>query len=255
MTRIDLNCDMGESFGAYRIGNDEAILDYVTSANVACGFHGGDPSVMRATVQLAAAKGVAIGAHPGYRDLEGFGRRYMAITPETARDLVVYQVGALRGFARAEGVELQHVKPHGAFYNAAAADRPVADAIAAGVYEVDPKLVLFALAGGELEAAGRDAGLRVAREGFVDRSYGADGKLTPRGRPGAMIHDEETAVDQVLRLVTEGKIRSLEGTDVEVGAETICIHGDGPNALGLAQAVRERLERAGVVVQPVGAPD
>lgn len=252
MARVDLNCDMGESFGAYRIGNDEAILDYVTSANVACGFHGGDPSVMRRTVQLAAAKGVAVGAHPGYRDLEGFGRRYMAITPQSARDLVVYQVGALQGFARAEGIELQHVKPHGAIYNAAAVDRALADAIAAAVREVDPGLVLFALAGGELEAAGRDAGLRVASEAFVDRTYGSDGKLTPRGQPGAMIDDEEVAVAQVVRFVKEGKVRSLEGIDVEVSADTMCIHGDGPNALSFAKLVRERLERSDIAVKAVG---
>ena len=253
MARIDLNCDMGESFGAYRIGNDEAILDYVTSANVACGFHAGDPSVMRRTLQLAAAKGVAVGAHPGYRDLEGFGRRYMAVTPEHVRDLVVYQVGAILGFARAEGIQLQHVKPHGALYNAAARDRTVADAVAAAVYDIDPEIVLFGLAGSELEAAGREVGLRVASEAFVDRTYGSDGRLIPRRDPRALIHDEEMAVAQAARLVEEGRVRSLDGTDLELSPDTICIHGDGPNAVSLAKLVRERLERSGIAVKPVGA--
>ena len=250
MARIDLNCDMGEGFG-----NDEAILEYITSANVACGFHAGDPSVMRRTVKLAAERGVAVGAHPGYRDLEGFGRRDMKIAADAIRDLVIYQVGALEGLARAEGIALQHVKPHGALYNAAARDRALADAIASAVFDFDSGLVLFALAGSELETAGREAGLRVASEAFVDRTYGSNGQLMPRSDPRALIHDEEAAVTQVVHLVEEGRVRSVDGPDVELKADTLCIHGDGPNALSLAKLVRERLERSGVAVKPVGARD
>lgn len=249
MLRVDLNCDMGESFGPYVIGNDEQILDFVTSANVACGLHAGDPIVMRRTVRLAAEKHVAVGAHPGFNDLEGFGRRYMEVTPQEARDLVVYQTGALWGFARAEGIELQHVKPHGALYNAAAVNRELADAIAAGVYEVDADLILFGLAGSELVAAGERAGLRTASEAFADRTYQSDGRLTSRRQPDALILDHDVAVAQAVRLVTEGKVRSQQGTDVDVRADTICLHGDGPEALPFARLIRERLEGSGIEVR------
>jgi len=253
MLRIDLNCDMGESFGIWRLGNDEAVLPYITSANIACGVHAGDPSTMRRTVRMALDRGVAVGAHPGLPDLVGFGRRNLAITPAEAYDLVVYQVGALAAFVKAEGGRLQHVKPHGALYNMAAKDRALADAIAAAVAAVDPGLILFGLAGSELVHAGQRAGLRVAAEAFADRTYQADGSLTPRRTPGAVIDDPNRAAEQVIRLVKEGTVRALDGTEVPVQADTVCLHGDGPRAVELARAIRARLEAEGIAVRAVGA--
>ena len=243
---------MGESFGNYALGNDEQILDFVTSANIACGYHAGDPSVMRATVLLALARGVAVGAHPGYPDLQGFGRRFMNITPAEVRDIVVYQVGALEALVRAEGGSIRHVKAHGALYNAAAADAYLADAIARAVHSVDPELILFGLSGSELIAAGEAVGLPTASEAFADRTYQDDGTLTPRTRPDALIDEHEQAVRQTIRLAKEGRVRSQRGTDVEVRADTICIHGDGPQALQFARLIREGLEAAGIEVKPVG---
>ncbi|EMI10187.1 5-oxoprolinase subunit PxpA [Anoxybacillus gonensis] len=248
MYRIDLNCDMGESFGVYRMGNDEEILNYVTSANIACGFHAGDPSTMRKTVQLALEKGVSIGAHPGLPDLIGFGRRNMAITPEEVYDLVVYQVGALYGFVKAAGGRMQHVKPHGALYNMAAKDSALSEAIAKAVYDIDSSLVLFGLAGSELIKAGDRIGLKTANEVFSDRTYEQDGSLTPRHKPNALIHDEQEAIQQVVRMVKEGKVRSQQGTDVEIQADTICIHGDGVHALTFAKKIFEALKKEGIVI-------
>jgi UPF0271 protein len=250
--RVDLNCDMGESFGAYSLGNDDHILEFVTSANIACGFHAGDPSVMDHTVRAAVGKGVAIGAHPGYRDLEGFGRRFVDLTPDEAYDLVVYQVGALQGFVAAAGARMQHVKPHGAFYNAAAVDIEVAGAIAKAVRDVDSKLILFGLSGSALISAGEKAGLHTASEAFADRTYQPDGTLTSRRQPGAMIEDHDRAVDHAVRLVKEGRIASLQGVDVDVRADTICVHGDGPHALEFARLIRRRFEESGIEVKPVG---
>jgi UPF0271 protein len=246
--RVDLNCDMGEGFGAYRIGVDEQILEYVTSANIACGFHAGDPSTMRRTVRMALEKQVAVGAHPGYPDLLGFGRRFLDATPEEVYDMTVYQIGALAAFVKAEGGKLHHVKPHGALYNTAARDPKIAEAIAEAVYRVDPELILFGLSGSALIEAGRRIGLRVANEVFADRTYQADGSLTPRSVAGALITDEEAAAEQVLSMVREGRVRTLQGTYVAVAADTICIHGDGPNAVGFAKRLGERLRQAGVVV-------
>ncbi|MDQ3533456.1 MAG: LamB/YcsF family protein [Actinomycetota bacterium] len=254
MHRVDLNCDMGESFGAYSLGNDDEILEFVTSANIACGFHAGDPSVMKRTVHSAVEKGVAIGAHPGYRDLEGFGRRFVDVTPDEAYDLVVYQVGALCGFLAATGARMQHVKPHGAFYNAAAVDIELSGAIAKAVRDVNPELILFGLSGSELISAGEKAGLRTASEAFADRTYQPDGKLTSRRQPGAMIEDLNRAADQAVRLVREGRVASLQGVDVDVRADTICIHGDGPHALEFARMIRARFEESGIEVKPVGIP-
>ena len=251
MYRIDLNCDMGESFGNYSLGNDHQILDFVTSANIACGYHAGDPSVMRATVLLALAKGVAIGAHPGYPDLQGFGRRYMNITPEEVRDMVVYQVGALDAFVRAEGGSMRHVKAHGALYNAAAVEADLAEAIAQAVHSVDPELILVGLSGSELVSAGEAVGLPTASEAFADRTYQDDGTLTPRTRPDALIDEDEKAVRQTIRLAREGGVRSQGGAEVEVQADTICIHGDGPHALSFARSIREGLEAAGIEVKPI----
>jgi UPF0271 protein len=249
---VDLNSDLGESFGAYRLGNDEAILEIVTSANIACGFHAGDPSTMRKTVRMALEKGTAIGAHPGLPDLIGFGRREMAISPQEAHDLVIYQVGALSAFVKAEGGRMQHVKPHGALYNMAAKNGALAKAIAEAVYRVDPGLVLFGLAGSELIKAGEEIGLRTASEVFADRTYQQDGTLTPRNQPDALIDDPEQAANQVIRMVKEGRVRSRQGTDVHLTAQTICIHGDGPQALQLSRRIRERLIAAGISLQAAG---
>jgi UPF0271 protein len=253
VARVDLNCDMGESFGAYHLGNDEQILDYVTSSNIACGFHAGDPSVMHDTVRMAVEKGVAIGAHPGYLDLEGFGRRPMETTPEETYDLVVYQIGALDGFVRAVGARMQHVKAHGALYNAAAVDGALAHAIAEAVRDVDPDLILFCLAGSEFVTEGERAGLRVASEVFADRTYQLDGTLTSRREANAMIEDHDRAVEQAIGLVKEGRVRSQQGVYVDVRPDTICIHGDGPQALPFAKLIRSRLENSGIEVKPVGA--
>ncbi len=248
MARIDLNCDMGESYGAWHMGNDLEILDVVTSANVACGFHAGDPATMHRTVEAAFAKGVSVGAHPGLPDLQGFGRRTMAISAQEAYDLVVYQVSALAGFARALGGRLSHVKAHGALYNMAAKDPALSEAIARAVRDVDRELVLFGLAGSATVRAAQGMGLRAAGEVFADRTYQDDGSLTPRSRPDAMIEEVEAALAQVKRMVHEGIVRSTHGIDVRVQADTLCIHGDQPGALEFARRIRAELERGGVEV-------
>lgn len=250
---VDLNCDMGESFGAYSMGRDAEVLRYVTSANIACGFHAGDPATMRRTVKLALEHGVALGAHPGLQDLIGFGRRDMDISPEEAYDIVVYQIGALSGFVRAEGAKLQHVKAHGSLYNMAARSAGLAEAIAEAVYRIDPELILFGLANSELIRAGRKAGLRTASEVFSDRTYQEDGSLTSRRLPNALITDEQQSVDQVVRMVKEGKVLSQQQIDVPIQADTICIHGDGVHAVAFAERIRRSLEEAGVLVQAAGA--
>ncbi|BDG35542.1 5-oxoprolinase subunit PxpA [Saccharococcus caldoxylosilyticus] len=246
--RIDLNCDFGESFGIYRLGEEKEILQYVTSVNVACGFHAGDPLVMRKTVQMALERKVAIGAHPGFPDLLGFGRRNIAVTPEEAYAYVVYQIGALAAFVKAEGGTMSHVKPHGALYNMAAKDAALAEAIAKAVYDVDPALILYGLAGSELIRAGKKFGLRTANEVFADRTYQSDGSLTPRSDPRALIVDEQEAVQQVLTMVKEKRVRSLQGIDVPIEAETVCIHGDGKKAVLFAKRLYEALRQEGVGV-------
>lgn len=249
MCTVDLNCDMGESFGAYKIGSDEEILPYITSANIACGFHAGDPTTMRKTVQRAAAHGVMIGAHPGLPDLLGFGRRNMAITPQEAYDLVVYQVGALNAFVLAEGAIMQHVKPHGALYNMATFQPDLARAIAEAVWRINPDLYLVGLAGSQLIAQGETVGLRVHSEVFSDRTYQQDGTLTPRSQSDALITNDEQAVLQVIRMVKEGKVLTQQGVDIEIKAESVCIHGDGKHALLFARQIRETLEASGITVQ------
>jgi UPF0271 protein len=250
---VDLNCDMGESFGVYSRGCDEEIMPYVTSANIACGFHAGDPATMRRTVRLALEHGVAIGAHPGLPDLAGFGRRNMDVSPDEAYGLVMYQTGALMAFVRAEGGRLRHVKAHGALYNMAARSRELAEAIAEAVYRIDPELFLFGPASSELIKAGQRIGLRTVSEAFADRSYERDGSLTPRRLPEALIDDEEEASRRAVRMVREGRVRSRQGEDVVIVAETICIHGDGPHALPFARSIRQALEREGIAVRPAGA--
>jgi UPF0271 protein len=250
MTSVDLNCDVGESFGTYRLGDDANLLRHVTSASIACGFHAGDPGTMRRTVALAAELGVGIGAHPGYPDLAGFGRRPMEVSLDDIRDLVVYQVGAIAAFAMARGVSLQHVKPHGALYNIAAVRAPIAEAIANAIAEVDKGLVVFALAGSALVAAARAAGLSVAEEGFVDRRYASDGSLVDRRSPAATIEDTAACVRQALALAREGCVMSTEGVRVNLRVDTLCIHGDTPGATDLAKQVRASLEAEGVTVAP-----
>jgi len=249
--QIDLNADMGESFGAYTIGADEQVMPSITSANVACGFHGGDPAVMRRTVRLAREAGVSVGAHPGFQDLAGFGRREMRVSPQDAEDMVLYQIGALAAIARSEGVSLRHVKPHGALYNIAVRDAALAEAIARAVRAFDPALILFALPGSELMRAGDACGLAVAAEGFADRSYEPDGSLTPRSRKGAVIHDTSAVVARAVRMATEGKVTAADGSEILLRVQTICTHGDTPGAQELTRALRAGLERAGVLIAPV----
>ena len=251
---VDLNCDMGESFGAWTLGSDAALLPFITSANVACGYHAGDPGVMKATVRAALAHNVAIGAHPGLPDLVGFGRRNMDISPAEAFDMTVYQLGALQAVVKAEGGRLHHLKPHGALYNMAATSAALAEAIAEAVYKVQPELLLYGLAGSELTKAGEKLGLRTAHEVFADRTYQANGTLTPRRQPDALITDADTAMAQVLRLVQSGVVRTQQGTDVAIRADTVCLHGDGAHALEFARRLNEALRAAGVSLKTPPSP-
>lgn len=246
---IDLNSDLGESFGAYKIGNDSEVLKYVTSANIACGMHAGDPFVMHKTVKLALENNTAMGAHPGLMDLNGFGRRKMDIKPDEAYDLVAYQVGALAAFIKAEGGTMQHVKPHGALYNMAAKDAALSEAIAKAVYDVNPDLILFGLAGSKLIAAGEKIGLQTASEVFADRTYQSDGSLTPRTQPNAMITDDAAAIEQVLRMIKEGIVIAADGSKVPVKADTVCIHGDSQKALSFARRINAALKINGITVK------
>ena len=246
MLSIDLNCDLGESFGAYTIGMDAEILPYVTSANIACGFHSGDPSVMQKSVLLCKKYGVQVGAHPGLPDLQGFGRRRMAISPAEAEADVMYQIGALKAFCDAAGIPLHHVKPHGALYNMAARDPVLAAAICRAVQAAAPGAVLLALSGSEMVKAAQAIGLPVANEVFADRGYRPDGSLVPRGTPGAMIEDEDEAIARVIRMVTEGKVTANDGTDIAIQADSVCVHGDGPKALAFVEKIGAALQAAGV---------
>ncbi|NYT61300.1 LamB/YcsF family protein [Alcaligenaceae bacterium] len=246
---IDLNCDMGESFGAWEMGHDADILPYVTSANIACGFHAGDPTVMRKTVAAAIRHGVALGAHPGLPDLAGFGRRNIDISPENAYDIVVVQVGALAGVAASQGGRLHHVKAHGALYNMATKNPDLAQAIAQAVYDVDPSLVFYALAASIQVGIAKKTGLTVAQEVFADRTYQSDGSLTSRKQANSMIVDPEISIRQVLRMITEGKVATLQGEDINVQADTLCIHGDQPGAVVFAQAIRKALGQKNITVR------
>ena len=255
MTTIDLNSDLGESFGRWTLGSDAELMKTISSANVACGYHAGDPGVMRTTVKLARDAGVAVGAHPGLPDLAGFGRRNMAVSPDEVEDMVLYQVGALAAIAAAERVRLQHVKPHGALYNMAVKERGLADAIARAVRAIDATLALFALPASELEKAGLAAGLRVVREGFADRAYEADGSLTPRTRPGAVIHTPEDVIGRAIRMARDGVVRATNGSDISMRIDTICTHGDTPSSHELTRQLRAGLEADGIaVVAPRPAP-
>jgi len=248
--RVDLNADLGEAFGAYAMGADEAVLAYVSSANVACGFHAGDPMVIDRTVARAVRAGVAVGAHPSHFDLRGFGRREIAADPAEVEADVVYQVGAVAAFARAHGSHLTHVKPHGALYNQAAGDEALARAVARGTARVGRELVLVGLAGSAaMRRAAEAEGLRFAAEAFADRAYDGSGRLVPRSRPGALITDPSSAAAKAVRIVREGRVAAIDGTTVEMAVDTLCLHGDNPHALEIARAVREALEAAGVTVQ------
>lgn len=252
MPWIDLNVDCGESFGPWKLGLDEAVLPLVTSANVACGFHAGDPTTMRATVARAKAHGVAVGAHPGYPDLLGFGRRAMDASPAEVRDYVTYQVGALQAVARAQGVALQHVKPHGALYNRAVVDRALALAICEAVADCAPEAYLLAPEGSAMADAARATGLRLAREGFADRGYEPDGRLVDRRRPGAVLDDPEVVARRAVRIAREGRVDARDGTDLALPCDSLCVHGDNPAAVALVRALRTALEAAGIGVRPFG---
>jgi UPF0271 protein len=246
---IDFNCDMGESFGPWKMGLDAEVVRHVTSVNIACGFHAGDPVWMQKTVALAVAAGAGIGAHPAYPDLQGFGRRDMSMAPDEVSAAVAYQIGALAAFTK--GHRLQHVKPHGAMYNRAVRDRDLAAAVVKSVREYDPDLVHVVLAGSVWEHVARDAGARVARECYADRAVTPKGELVPRSQPGAVIHDEELVIRRSLKLATEGRVTAVDGSEIEFAADSICLHGDTPGAVKLAQTVRHELESAGVKVVPM----
>ena len=251
--RIDMNSDLGESFGAYSIGHDAGLMQAITSANVAAGFHAGDPSVLRETIRLAKTSGVAVGAHPGFPDLVGFGRRELNVTPREAEDMVLYQVAAVAGVAAAEGVKVQHVKPHGALFNMAVRNAELSAAIARAVAAFDRHLILFGLPGSEILNAGRAAGLRVAAEVFADRAYEPDGSLASRRKAGSVIHDPDAVVARAVRMVKERTVVATDGSAVALEADTICVHGDTPGSDALAARIRAGLEAAGVTVKAIGA--
>jgi len=249
MITIDLNCDMGESFGRYTLGSDEELMPYLSSINLACGFHAGDPMVIQQTVQTAVKYNLAVGAHPGYPDLQGFGRRKIEMSPEEVEAMVLYQIGALWGFLRSARIEMTHVKPHGALYNQAAQEVRLANAIARSVRRFSKELILVGLAGSALIEAGLECGLNVANEGFVERGYQADGRLVPRGMEGAVIHDLIIAARQAIQLAMDGITVHKGEMAVNVKVDTLCIHGDSPNALEIVRAVRSALEEAGYKIQ------
>ncbi|WP_297067316.1 LamB/YcsF family protein [Thermococcus sp.] len=249
--RVDLNSDLGESFGRYKLGLDERVMEYISSANVATGWHAGDPVVMRKTVRLAKENGVAVGAHPGYPDLLGFGRRYMKLSPEEARNYILYQVGALHAFARAEGLELQHVKPHGALYNALVREEELARAVIEGVVDFDKNLIFVALSGSRPAEMAGEMGVKVAHEVFADRAYNPDGTLVSRSKPGAVIQDKNEIVERVVSMVKDGGVKAINGEWVELRADSICVHGDNPKAVEITAHIRRVLEEEGVKIVPM----
>lgn len=251
MLTIDLNCDMGESFGGWTMGNDTELMNVVSSINIACGFHAGDATVMRETIQTAIEKGVAIGAHPGFPDLQGFGRREMNFSASEIFDVVLYQISAIKGICEAFGARLHHVKPHGALYNSAAKNPEKAAAIAEAVKAIDKDLIFYGLSGSFLISEAERIHLKTASEVFADRTYQPDGTLTPRTQPNALIHNEEIAVEQVLEMIETQKVTDVNGEKVSLKAETICIHGDGENALQFAIAIRKKLVENGIKIQSI----
>lgn len=249
MLSIDLNCDLGESYGLFKIGNDEEVLKHISSANIACGYHAGDHNVMEATVKLAKMHGVNIGAHPGFPDLHGFGRREMTLSAREIYNLTVYQIGALAAVAKVAAAKVIHVKPHGALYNIAAKDKETARAVAQAVLDIDDSLVLFGLAGSQLVKAGEEKGLKVVHEVFADRSYQTDGTLTPRSNANAVIQDSGVAIGRVLRMVKEGRIQTVNGTDIGIQADTVCVHGDEPQALEFVSRLKKALLEEGITLR------
>jgi 5-oxoprolinase (ATP-hydrolysing) subunit A len=246
---VDLNCDLGESFGVFRVGNDEKIMKYVSSVNIACGFHAGDPTIMNQTVEIACKNDVKIGAHPGYPDLTGFGRRNMNLTPDEVYANVLYQIGALNAFVIAHGTSLNHVKPHGALYNMCAVNPHLAMAVAKAVYDFNPSLTLYGLANSELIKAGKKYRLKTAQEVFADRTYQADGTLTPRTESNALITDEQQSIKQTIQMVIENQITCVTGETIPIVADTICLHGDGEHALSFARKIRMAFEEECILIK------
>jgi len=242
MTKVvDLNCDMGESFGNYKIGQDDEVIKYITSSNIACGFHAGDPNVMRYTVKLAKKNNVAIGAHPGFPDLQGFGRRNMDITPKEVKNIITYQIGALQAIAKTEGMILQHVKPHGALYNMIANDKKLGQAVVEAILEIDKNLILVGLANSEIIDIALKLGLKVAREGFADRAYNSDGTLVRRSITGSVIADPDIIAKRVIKMIDQQKVETIDGEIIDLQIDTICLHGDNKNALNIIKVIRKIL--------------
>lgn len=251
MYRVDLNSDLGESFGRYTIGMDDKVIPLITSANVACGYHASDPVVMDKTIKIAKEAGIRVGAHPGFPDLMGFGRRNLSVTPAEAKAYTTYQLGALGAFCKAHGVKMQHVKPHGAMYNMAAKDYALAKAICEAIKEYDDSLIVMALSGGEMIRAAKELGLRTALEVFADRAYEEDGSLVDRRKDGAMITDENLAIERVVRMVKEQRVTAITGREIPMKADSVCVHGDGEKALAFVEKIRERLTEEGIAICPL----
>lgn len=251
MKGIDLNCDLGESFGTYTLGLDKEVIPHVTSANIACGWHAGDPIVLKDTIALAKACGTAVGAHPGFPDLMGFGRRNMSVTRAEAKAYTTYQLGAFYGFARSAGLPVQHVKPHGAFYNMAGKDLEMSLGICEAVAEFDNNIILLALAGSQMVEAAKQVGLRVASEFFADRAYEDDGSLVARSKPGAVLHDEDACIDRIVTLAKTGTVKTINGSSIALLAHSICVHGDNPSAVLFVKKIRETLAAEGIKVLPL----
>ena len=251
MYKVDLNSDLGESFGNYKLGCDEEVTKFVSSVNVACGFHAGDPLVMAKTLELARINGAAVGAHPGYPDLQGFGRRKMDCTPAELKAYTLYQLGALDAFCRASGLKMQHVKPHGMMYNTIAVDEVRAMAVAEAIAEFDSGLIFLALAGSRMITAAEKCGLRTASEVFADRAYMPDGTLTPRSMEGSVIRDRDGAIARTVRMIKEGVVTAINGEDIPIRAESVCVHGDNPKAVEFVRTIRERLKAEGIEIAPI----
>jgi UPF0271 protein len=249
MYQIDLNCDLGESFGRYTLGMDEEVIPYISSANIACGYHASDPIIMEKTVQLAKANGVHVGAHTGFPDLLGFGRRNMELSVKEAKAYTMYQIGALEGFCRAEGVALYHVKPHGAFYNMAAKDYELSCAICEGIASIDSNIILLGLGNSQMEKAAKTVGIKFKQEFFADRAYEDDGSLVARNKAGAVIEDERVAISRVITMIKKGIVKSINGKELEIKADSICVHGDGVKALAFVKMIRNILEETGIEIK------
>lgn len=248
---VDLNSDIGEGYGAYKLGMDEEIMKCVSSVNCACGWHAGDPLIMEKTVKIAKENKVAVGAHPGYPDLLGFGRRKMIVSPEEARVYMLYQLGALDAFAKANGTRLQHIKLHGAFYNMAAVEKDLADAVLEGIEQFDKEIILMTLSGSYMAKEGKRRGLRVAEEVFADRGYNADGTLVNRSLPGAFVKDPEEAIARVIKMVKTKKVTAVSGEEIDIAADSICVHGDNPKAIEFVDRIRKSLIANGIEVKPL----